>query len=512
MFADELRQYESNSAGVLVDRFHGSNRYFVAMDGRELLGMISFNDDPPFSIEKRLPDRSVLDGIGRPCEIRLLAVEPGARYGMVLAGLFWQVYAAATDAGCAHMLISGVRTQREMYRALGFNELGPAVASGDASYIPMVMKLADERLVAKAKKYSDWWARRGERDEVKLLPGPVQISERVREAFARRPMSHRESAAIELYEEVRERLSVLAGGMPVAVMAGSGTLANDIVGACLRARFGEGGGIVLANGEFGERLIRQARTAGLKFKALQWTWGSAWDHEEIEEELRGADWVWGVHLETSTGVLNDVPRLCTQARDAGAVVAADCVSSIGAVPLDGLELSLASGVSGKALGAYAGLTFVFSREEALEGICFESMPASFNIRNAIRQRDPVFTLPMPQLAALAEALRSRFANRESAARRFKHYAALSAWVRRELRELGHTVLAREEHAAPTICTFPLPLSVAERCRRAGFHPAYESCYLRERGWGQIGVMGELDEEVIRPVFSVLGCADRFDAN
>jgi hypothetical protein len=161
------------------------------------------------------------------------------------------------------MLISGVLDRREMYISLGFQALGPALASGEASYIPMAMDLNETAIHEKSKRFEHWWNRRRTNAEVMLLPGPVQIAPSVREAFERTPISHRESAMVDAYDEVRDRLRDLTGGMQTALLAGSGTLANDIVGACLRERFGDRTGIVLSNGEFGERLIRQAESAGL---------------------------------------------------------------------------------------------------------------------------------------------------------------------------------------------------------------------------------------------------------
>jgi aspartate aminotransferase-like enzyme len=134
------------------------------------------------------------------------------------------------------------------------------------------------------------------------------------------------------------------------------------------------------------------------------------------------------------------------------------------------------------------------------------MPACFNIRAGIYQREPLFTLPSPQVLALEEVLRSYYADAEAANRRFRHYAELGTWVRGELRARGCSLVTAEEFAAPTICTFPLPDRAVERCREHGFRIAYESQYLRERGWGQIGVMGDLNEKTVAKVFDAL-CGD-----
>lgn len=504
-FAEELGQYEASESGELVDRFHGVNRYFVAKNGDAVIGMISINSTAPFSIEKRLHNpAAMLATIPGPSEVRLLAIKSDARRGIVLAGLFWQVYAEARRQGRSHLLISGIAERAEMYRALGFRDLGAAVSSGDASYIPMAMALGDAAVEEKAKRFEAWWQRR-DREPISLLPGPVQISRGVRQAFEQMPVSHRAAPMVEAYDAVRRTLAELAGGLRVALMTGSGTLANDAVAACLRARFSDAPGLLLSNGEFGERLVRQARSAGLQFEALQWGWGTTWDFDAIEARLQaGVAWVWCVHLETSTGQLNNLRLLGLVCERHGCMLAADCVSSLGAAPIDDCRLSLASGVSGKALGAYAGLAMVFADEALLRETSFDGVPATFNLAQNVAQRAPMYTVASPQLLALRQALDENYRDAGSRARRYAHYRALGSWVRSMLRRRGMPALVDDETAAPVICTFTLPDSnVARRCTDAGFQIAHESGYLAERGWGQISVMGDLTQQAIEGIFDLM---------
>lgn len=505
VFAEELGQYSVREDGELTDRFHRGNTYFVAKRNEELVGMISINHSAPFSIEKRLRDGAeVLNSFARASEVRLLAIDGRMRQSIVVAGLFWQVYAEARRRGRSHLLISGIEDRVEMYRSLGFRELGRAVPAGAVSYIPMVMELNDHAVMKKAERFSSWWRRR-DREPISLLPGPVQISKSVRSAFERTPLSHRASCMLDAYEDVRRMSGVLVGGLPVALMTGSGTLANDVVGSCLHGRFEQAPGLVLANGEFGERLRKQAKLAGLRFRALQWDWGKSWNFVAIEREIsRGAAWVWCVHLETSTGQINDLQRLSRMCEEHGVALAADCVSSLGAVSLEECKVALASGVSGKALGSYAGLAMVFASEATLRETRFDRMPATFDIAENIRQRAPMFTIASPQLCALREALEENYRDAESRARRYAHYCALGNWVRASLRRSGCRVLVDDETAAPVICTFALEdAEIAHRCSEAGFRIAHESEYLAQRGWGQISVMGDLTQQLIEDVFGVL---------
>jgi len=532
VFAEEIGQHGITADHQLVDRFHSSNRYFIALRGGELIGMVSAHADAEFSIASRLPDPSILRELRAPLEVRLLAILPDYRQSLLLPGLLLQVHRYASRHGFSDLLISGIATRIAMYEKIGFRALGPAVPCGAAQFIPMRLSLDAppsefrrlERLYTSrfsGDPHNGFRRTSRVRPAISLLPGPVEIAPEVTRAFHRAPVSHRSSSFVAEFEETRSRLSLLMGGMHAALLGGSGTLANDAVAANLRAAFDDAPGLVLSNGEFGERLTRQAARAGLLFKTLSFDWGSAWDFDAIEQALdlrigqssltdshpiggRPA-WVWAVHLETSTGVVNDLPLLLSLAASTGAVVAADCVSSLGAVDTrhEG-PLFLASGVSGKALGSYAGLSFVFASSSALQRLAGKKLSSTFDLAEAVAHNGPLSTVSTPLVSALCQALRQNFSDGDACAARFMHHQQLGQWTRRRIRDCGLRPLAAEQHAAPTITTFPLPSPLfAERCLRAGFHIAHESEYLRTRAWGQIATMGCVTGALLAPLFDAL---------
>ncbi len=94
-----------------------------------------------------------------------------------------------------------------------------------------------------------------------FLPGPVSIHALVRRAFERPPESHRSGPFIAEFQKIRQRLCQLVSARHVQILLGSGTLANDAVGAQLSV-WRRKPGLILSNGEFGERLIDHARRFG----------------------------------------------------------------------------------------------------------------------------------------------------------------------------------------------------------------------------------------------------------
>jgi aspartate aminotransferase-like enzyme len=291
--------------------------------------------------------------------------------------------------------------------------------------------------------------------------------------------------------------------MQVAVLVGSGTTANDTVAMHLRAAFGDAPGLVLVNGEFGERIARQASSAGLKFQTLRWDWGEPWDLDEIASALDtdslGAAWVWAVHLETSTGVLNRLSDLVSLTSARGVRLAVDCISSIGAAPLPAHGLWMATGVSGKAIGAYAGLFFVFASANALD-LAGNSLPASMDVKAAVTLVGPRFTVASSLVYALESGL-VPYSTVDRAAQRFVDQQSLGSHVRAQLRRSGIQPIASDRDAAPCVTSFAIPdADFLDACQRAGFELGGQSGYLRDRGWTQIATMGAVDAADIDRLF------------
>lgn len=158
-FVQEIPQHADPGNGQLVDKFHEKNHYLICLKGDDLVGMISWCDEPPFSVTSRLPDPKVLDQPGlRPVEIRLMAVVPAERKSLVLPGLVWALYLQSKAMPWTHFVISGVIEQRELHTHLGFEPLGPPVGTGRAQFTPMWLPVG--RLAETMGRSMDRWQKR----------------------------------------------------------------------------------------------------------------------------------------------------------------------------------------------------------------------------------------------------------------------------------------------------------------------------------------------------------------
>jgi aspartate aminotransferase-like enzyme len=523
-FVTEIPQHPDDGDGVLIDKFHSKNCYFIALEDNRVIGMISVHDEPPFSIADRLSDPSILQSPNsKPLEVRLLAIEPAKRGTTVVIGLMWCVYDYSCNHGYTHLYISGFAERMPLYKELGFEQLGPAVPSGHARFVPM--RVTPSTIAEKKQRTMKMWLRylqrstpkRSKNEPLCLLPGPVAIPPAVHGAFRQPPIYHRGPEFIDLFEKVRANLGQLVGGRDVAIFNGSGTLANEMVAATIAADPSEFSlarqtthGLMLVNGEFGQRLARQATRFGLRPRVLTWPWGRPWNLNEIEAALRDEpenSWVWGVHQESSTGVLNDLPGLVELGRRLGVRVCADCISSLGAVPLDLTGVYLASGASGKSLGSYAGVSIVFADAGALRNLDMTRTPTYLDLQASLATRGPRFTFPSPTLVALDAAL-AEYDSPHAAQVRYGHYSDLGMYVRRQLRALGIEPLAEESCAAPVITTFaPVGDEACDafvaRCLEWGFSIGGQSGYLAERRLVQIATMGNISREDCAPLFDRL---------
>ena len=300
--------------------------------------------------------------------------------------------------------------------------------------------------------------------------------------------SHRSAAFAADLARTKALLCRMTRAKRAEILLGSGTLANDVVAAQLS--LDPASGLVLTNGEFGERLVDHAGRFKLRCEVMRWAWGCPFDLSAIERRLTGPgkpQWVWCVHLETSTGVLNDLDalrQLCSAAR---VRLCVDAVSSLGTVPLDLSEVYFASGVSGKGLCGFAGLAVVLHHHDVHPS---RQLPRYLDLGLYARTGGVPFTHSSNLVGALSGALEG--VDWET---RYSAIAQTSSWLRARLRQAGFAIVSREADSAPGIITIALPRtlcsgSIGTLLEQQGYLLAAHSEYLRERNWIQISLMSQ----------------------
>jgi aspartate aminotransferase-like enzyme len=503
-FVVEIPQHPPNAEGLLVDRFHADNIYVICKGGDEVLGMIAIREKRPFSLDQKLEGlESYLPEHKAVCELRLLAVSKDSRNSRVFQGLLVRVCAYCEGRGYDLAIMSGTTRQLKLYRQLGFEPFGPFVGSGEALFQPMYLTLsAYKGLKSRSKTFLHLAPPPPPgRGAVALLPGPVAISQPVRQSFGEAPISHRSKIFMDEFAQTKQLLCRLVGARHAEILLGSGTLANDVIAGQLSLISGTG--LVLSNGEFGNRLIDHATRFRLRFRTLKAEWGQAFDPDSIRKVLkenRNLDWLWAVHCETSSGVLNDIELLGELCAPRGIRLCLDCISSIGTVPVDLSEIYLASCVSGKGLAAFPGLSIVFYNHEIVPAQ--HALPRYLDLA-LYAACDGV---PFTTSSNLVHAFRCAIQRFEPG--RFAAMTAISSWLRGELNKSGFKLVGTAGPSSPAVTTIELPETISSgwvgrKLNEAGYLLSYRSRYLRERNWIQICLMGEVEQPSLVPLLELL---------
>jgi len=486
-FVEEIPQHTNNPEQRLVDKFHAENTYAICLNGTQLVGMVAGRGHRPFSLDQKVPNLDAHLPEGRTVlEVRLLSVEKDYRNGFVFSRLVGLIAQHFKERGFDLAIISGTVRQLKLYKHLGFVPFGPVVGVGDAQFQPMYLTL--ETFIQMAKVLSPPSAEVN-RILASYLPGPVDVHEEVRKAFEKGPVSHRSNAFTSDFRSTQRLLCDLAQASQVEILLGSGSLANDAVGAQISLL--NEPGLILSNGEFGERLIDHAKRLGLQFESQQMSWADPFDYRAVRRRLElGASWrwLWAAHCETSTGMLNDLETLKSICAKSGVKLCLDCISSIGTIQVNLNGVYLASCVSGKALASFPGLSMVFYNHDLAPAP--GKLPRYLDLGYYAAQGGVPFTHSSNLLYALQTAL-----TRTCWAEKFRQLTEVSRWLRSRLRELGLSIVAPDAHASPAVVSIALPphvnsKGVGLRLKKAGYLLSYNSEYLLKRNWIQICLMGE----------------------
>src|SRR5690348_6104468 len=242
-----------------------------------------------------------------------------------------------------------------------------------------------------------------------FTPGPTPVPPEVLAAIGAPVVHHRSPDFLPVYERVLTRLrEVCRTANDVLLFGSSGTGAFESAVANLVSP-GERH-LVVSAGSFGERWVAMTTAFGADVDVLRYAWGETPDADDLRSRLREqeAKAVWVVQSETSTGVVSDVRALAAAAKEAGALVVVDGVSSLGAVPCETDAWGLDVVVSGsqKALMTPPGLRLCAVSDVAL------ASPGTtprfyFDWQRTLKAQqkfDAAFTPPVSLVAALDVAL------------------------------------------------------------------------------------------------------------
>ncbi len=205
-----------------------------------------------------------------------------------------------------------------------------------------------------------------------FCPGPVNVAANVKRTIIEYEIGHREKEFSELLERIQSNLFALyrikhPEKYHAVVITGSGTAANETV---ISSVVGNKYILILANGEFGERLFAISSLHNRHTKILKWPWAEKMGLNKIENYLKRhrVDIVAMVHHETSTGMLNPIAEVGALTRKYQKLFIVDTVSSAAAhdIRMENWNIGFATSSASKAIASLPGAAYVVGKKEEFE--------------------------------------------------------------------------------------------------------------------------------------------------
>jgi len=303
-------------------------------------------------------------------------------------------------------------------------------------------------------------------DVLLMGPGPSPVSHRVRQAMARPLLGHLDPRFLAELDALQDDLRAVFESSAALTfpISGTGSAAMEAAVSTL-CRPGRRV-LVLSCGVFGERIAAMVQRSGADLTLAAFPFGSPVDPAEARRRMAETSphVVAVVQAETSTGVASDVDAIAALAREYGADLIVDTVTSLGGMPVhaDAWGAAIVYSGSQKCLGAPPGLGPITVRD----GLLAEQEPSRswyFDLGLIAQylgtERLYHHTAPVSMIFALAEAMRG--AREEGLPRRFLRHRKAGAALRAGLLALELPSRVAPEHLLPSLSVVRPPEGLDE---------------------------------------------------
>ena len=287
-----------------------------------------------------------------------------------------------------------------------------------------------------------------------FTPGPVEVSAKTLTAFSRPMIGHRGEDFKKLYREIHPKLQTLFGtNQPVFLSTSS---AWGVMEASIRNLVGKRV-LCCMCGAFSDKWLDVAKRCGKNAEPLQVEWGKHIDHKTIDQQMASGkfDTVTLIHNETSTGVMNPLPEICsTLAKYPDVLLIVDTVSSFSAVKIDMDALGIDVMLSGakKALALPPGFSLFSVSEKAFaRAEKQKDRGYYFDLLEFKKQQINWMTPTTPSIGHIF-ALQSKVEEifEEGLTNRFDRHANTNALVHDWVRNRGFDFFAEEGYRSKTL--------------------------------------------------------------
>jgi alanine-glyoxylate transaminase/serine-glyoxylate transaminase/serine-pyruvate transaminase len=356
-----------------------------------------------------------------------------------------------------------------------------------------------------------------------MIPGPIEFDADVLAALGTATPSHVSPEFIDTFARALEQMRdvfISPDGLPM-VLAGSGTLAMDSAAANLV----EPGDkiLIISTGYFSDRFGQIVERYGGQVTYLRAPIGSRPNLKQVDDTLKTAHFklLIATHVDTSTGVINDVRGLAETAQRYGTLVIVDGVCSVAGEELRTTDwnIDLVLTASQKAIGVPPGLALLVVRPRALDAFYRRKRPVMnyyadwtnwLPIMESYLLRKPsYFATPAVNLISALQVSLTKIL-KEGLQARFERHEAISSACKAGIRALGlGQVPVQPEYSANTMTAPRYPdgfigndflarIAKSGVILAGGLHPEIRSQYFR---------IGHMGEATISEVLITLGAIE-----
>ncbi len=296
-------------------------------------------------------------------------------------------------------------------------------------------------------------------DRVLMGPGPCNPYPEATEGLGRPMLGHLDPEFIRILDETCDRLRQVwrTGNSLTLPVSGTGSAGME---AAFVNTVGSGDVVVVGvNGLFGERMCDVARRCGAEVVRVDAPWGQPLDPEQVLAAHPAPKVIAAVHAETSTGVRNDVAAIAAGKGDA--LMLADCVTSLGGIPvdIDGWGVDIAYSGTQKCLGVSPGLAPLTMGDRAWDRRVAD--PQSWYLDLGMigdytsgATRKYHHTAPIAMIMSLHAALGAVLKEGLEAA--WGRHAECGAALQDGLQKMGLELWAADGHRLPELTTVVIP--------------------------------------------------------
>lgn len=334
-----------------------------------------------------------------------------------------------------------------------------------------------------------------------FCPGPVMISENVANALVQNNIGHRSKDFENLFKRIKKNILKITNAdnsYEAVILSSSGSSANEAVVASLFTTNDKV--LILSNGSFGERISQLMKNYNINHTTISNEWGQPFEIDSLRNHLQNNeyDYMFISHDETSCGLINDLQQLGKLCHEFNIDFFVDCVSSLGSdlVDMKLQNISILTSVSGKAIGAVPGASFVVMKDELFQKMKNNKITSSYlNLYNyyifSKEKNQSPNTPNINNFQALDVALIECIENNKSS-----RYKECSNYLRDEFEKMNIEFAIERSLMSNSVTTIKIPITykvedIYTKLYNKGFTTYLTRGIFKEQNCLQICVMGEI---------------------